>query len=636
MAEAVKTDRLSQFRARIARSKQKRRNLVPDWRKSVNYRGGKPFDEASDNHRIAVPVDWSMTKSKQAQLFSQVPELMLMALSKAFAPAVAVFAKKLNDTMNGAKVGSVMDELTADCINAAGVGAAIVRYESRTQATMLPAIDPSIMPLASELPPIPADQTIDRRFLIERISPGLLLWPSDFDRSDFNEAPWIGRTGYMTRAQAKRAFDLSDAELENVKGGRDSQDRLVDEDGKETDSDEIAFDELFYWRHLYHSDELYYKAIHHLVFIDGIEKPVIDEPWSGQKFDQRTGKYLGACKFPIQVLTLTYVSDTAIPPSDSAIGRPQVNELIESRSQMVQNRKHSQPLRWGDTNRMDQAVIDNINNGGWQNIIPVQGNGNSIMGEIARASYPNDDYEFDRVAKSDLMEAWQTGPNQGGAFNSGARTAKEAEIVQANFSTRIGYERARVAAFYVGLGEVMAGLLALYGDFEVPEVAPEDAERLAAWDRTQINQEFVYSVKADSTVLLDANQQLAKIEGFLNRFAKTGWVVMDNVMRKAAELSGLDPEKDIKAPTPKPEPLNLSVRNAEDMRDPLVLAALVESGQAPKPEAIDIAKQLLIQAAMPPQMPQPPAPAGPPQEAPKDEMPDANMLPRIDNRRSED
>ena len=64
------------------------------------------------------------------------------------------------------------------------------------------------------------------------------------------------------------------------------------------------FNEAFYWRHRFDPDEKHFKAIWRIVYVDGIDEPVIHEPWKGQQYDQQSGTYVGSCKFPIQVLTL--------------------------------------------------------------------------------------------------------------------------------------------------------------------------------------------------------------------------------------------------------------------------------------------------------------------------------------------
>jgi hypothetical protein len=56
-------------------------------------------------------------------------------------------------------------------------------------------------------------------------------------------------------------------------------------------------------------------------------------------------------------------------------------------------------------------------------MIPIQGNGSAAVGEVARASYPAEEFGFDRIVKSDLQEAWRVGSNQVGNFASGERSA---------------------------------------------------------------------------------------------------------------------------------------------------------------------------------------------------------------------
>lgn len=631
-------DRLKQFRARITQSKAKRRDLLPNWQTNVQYRRGKPFAEATDQDRIAVPVDWSMTKAKQAQLFSQVPTAMLEPedrLPQEIAAAVPKFAQRVNEHARKANIGVTMDEVTADCVNAAGIGAAIVCYESITEPRETPTEDPAMLPPvlqqalamgAYEIPTEVVDHVVDHRFTIERISPAHLLWPIDFKHADFERAPWIGRSGTLTIPEAMRRFGKTRAELEDARGDKpESLTSICEDDKAKSDADTITFDELFYRRHLYHDDEKSFTAIHHLVFLGASEKPVVDEPWKGQKFlDGAEGGYygyVGSCRFPIQAATLAYISDEAIPPSDSEMGRPMVDELIKSRSQMVMQRKFSLPLRWLNSDRMDPAVMDKVMAGDWQDFIPVQGQGDSIVGQIAAASFPREDFEFDRVSKQDLFEAWALGANQLGNFNSGGRTAKEAGIVQQNFNTRIGYERARIAAFFTGLIEVLAGLVVLYDADDMPEL--------------QQAGKFVFTIRPDATVLLDAQQQLEVLERFVNHNAKSGYLNIEYWMRKMAALvPGVDPDLAIQKPQPRPEPLNLTVRGAEDMRDPLVLAALLQAGQGPTPQSINAAKQLIRQAlaelfdpAQQGEVGQPPQPA--------DAMPHWQMQSRIDKRRTE-
>src|SRR3990167_9490994 len=57
------------FRHGIDTCKQYRRKLVRDWQLSVVYRRGKPYASLSDEDRVSVPLDWSLTKEKESYLF---------------------------------------------------------------------------------------------------------------------------------------------------------------------------------------------------------------------------------------------------------------------------------------------------------------------------------------------------------------------------------------------------------------------------------------------------------------------------------------------------------------------------------------------------------------------------------------
>ena len=94
-------------------------------------------------------------------------------------------------------------------------------------------------------------------------------------------APWIGRSGVKSWVNAKvRVRSLTDDQKEMVVGG---EDRSVGDtiEPSETnygqppctdDEDMVAFDEIYYWRHLYHEDESYYKAIQRMVFVHGVDR----------------------------------------------------------------------------------------------------------------------------------------------------------------------------------------------------------------------------------------------------------------------------------------------------------------------------------------------------------------------------
>ena len=636
------------FKARIDQTKTKRRELLRDWQLNVDYRRGKFSDLDSDDNRISVPMDWAATKSKVSQLFSQLPQTVLTGAGP-YQAAAPVVQKRLNWRLDKAKVGAAMDEAFPDAVNAAGFGVVMAGYESREEMRQVPAVPDEMLGQMDKLligmglkqrEMKDEPYIVDRRFFVDRVSPDSFLWPLTFKRSDFDFSPWIGHSGTKAFAEALALEWVTEDEKDTVCGdSKAAQDRLTTDGDEATyvDDDVVGYDEIFYWRYLYHPEEKHFCAIQHMVFVEGKTEPVINEPWKGQRYDEEIGTYIGARRFPIRVLTLNYISDEALPPSDSAIGRPQVKELMKYRSDLSEQRDHSKPLRWYNTDRIDADIQTLIMQGDWNGFIPVQGDGTRAIGEVARSNYPRDNYEGDKVIKGDLMEAWSIGPNQGGAMAaSGEHSASEARIVQGNFATRIAQERARGVAFFLGVADVMLGLMCLYDDFELPD--PKDGERLMMWDRTRISHELAFSVRGDSTVLLDAGQRIDRIAKFLNLTGKSGYVNPKPIIEELAALSGLDPSEVVVEPPQKgPEKPNVSFRfSGEDMMNPIALGTAIKGEVAPGPEEIQAAAKMIAagMALLPP-----PIVSGKPTKTSDsadpmaDDRPDWSSVDRVNSRR---
>lgn len=610
------------FRSRVDICKLYRRKLIANWTVSIDYRRGKPFSSQTDEDQIAVNLDWSLTKAKQAALFSQVPKVRIDHAPETLpetAPWAVKFESHLNDTLVEAGIESAMDECLPDCINAAGIGAVLVAYESINEDREVPSIDISTLPPQLQMEamqsktiggkPIPMDtvpHSLAHRFTVQRISPADLLWPINYTGSNFDSAPWIGRSGRVTWAESVQRFGLTEADKESVLGeDRPMMDKLTHdvERDKVAADQSVGFDEIFYKEFQYDELAQSYETIHHLVFVSGKDKPVIDESWKGQQINPQDGSVIGATKFPIRVLTLTYITDETIPPSDSAIGRPQVNEINKARTQMIRQRERSLPVRAFDVNRLDPAIQQSLMRGNWQSFIPVQGDASRVITEISRASMPQENFLFDKIAKADLNEEWTMGVT--GQQVLEAKGDPNQNL--ASFNTQVGRERAKVGSFFVGIAEVLGGMLCLYED---PSVFGQGFD-------PSISKFLKFSILSDSTVLLDASQKLSRLNQFVNMYGKSGWVSLQPVMEEIATLSGLDPSVVIKAPSPKPpvEPnISLRLTGVEDMLNPLALAFLIKSGQAPPAEFIEQAKQLIQQAVTPlqgMQMPgQPVAPGG--------------------------
>jgi hypothetical protein len=634
---ANNTARNKLIRQAATACKNYRKKLIKNWDTSVSYRKGLPYSTQSDEDRIAVNLDWSFTKMKQASLFSQVPAVRVNhpphTTSKEVMPWLHAYEQRINDQLVQGGIETTMEEALPDCINASGLGIAMVGHEAITEMVDVPAIDlaslppalhqqimqSGMMPNGTPVPMESVPKVLDKRYCISRVSPSDFLWPLSFTGSNFDDASWIGRTGQIQWATAQRRWKLDPALKEKYVGTtKQTEDRINQDTERDVDAAQeeyVMFDEIFYKEEAYDPDVRQFDAIHHLIFLNGQEKPVVDEPWKGQEFDEEAGQLIGALRYPIRVLSLSYITDEAIPPSDSAIARPQVDELNKSRTQMMLQRQHSLPIRTFDVNRIDPAVQYNLMRGAWQGMIPVQGNGSTIIAEVSRSAFPQENFTFDAVIKADASLAWQVGQEP---LGNDIETKGEANIVQTNFQTRIGRERAKVGAFFCSIAEVLGGLISLY----------EDPSSFGEGFTPAISRTLAYSILADSTVLLDSNQRLKKINEFVNMWAKSGWVAVEEVAKEAASLSGLDPAVVIRPPQPAPpaEP-NISLRfsGAEDMMNPLMLAFLIKSGQAPDSQTIEQAKHLIEGAmvAPPQQIPQlgPDGQLMPPGPSPADSTP---------------
>lgn len=606
------------WRTRLETSRRRREEKVGDWQENVSRRVGEPTGTSTTSTLVTttprshVNKDWPLTKAKIALLYSQTPEIRLTTEDPRAAEIVPKFAKDLNSTIRTAEVGAAIEEELADVINAAGIGGVVIACEKRTE----PRTDP-ITGMDVQIP-------IDIRYPVRHLSSACLLIPTEFNGSVYDQARWLGYDDSMAWATAQVELGLTEDQKDKVLGtdrratGRTT---LNTDAAKYSDAEAVNFTEIFYWRHYYHADETNFRALQRLVFVEGLEEPVIDEPYAGQR-RLPAGQIVGVVRNPIQILTVTYVSDENLPPSDSTISRGSVRELEESRTQMALQRKHSNPLRWGDTNRVSANARARIDKGDFQSFIWTNGPGDRAIGEVARASFPQEKYELDAVINREITDQWQTGPNQIGSFASGERSAREAGIVERNFQTRIGQERAKVERHFVAIAEILGALMALHGNAGMP------AELLGA---------VTYSIRVDSTVLLDAEQRIARVEKQIDRLAQSPFADVRPLIREWLELNGTDPTHIIIDPQPKPpEPVKVSVSKAEDLNNLLFLAALVRTQQAPTPDDLAAAvklQQAALAAAAPPVLPpmpdtRPPLDAATPGLA----NPDWVMAPRMDKR----
>ncbi len=324
--------------------------------------------------------------------------------------------------------------------------------------------------------------------------------------------------------------------------------------------------------------------------------------------------------------TLTYISDLAVPPSDSQAARPQVREMIRSRSQMIRQRDHSVPIRWYDVNRLDELTVGRIQKGEWLDMIPVNGPGERVIGEVARASYPRESFGFANVIGSDLDRTWSMSNTQLGTTNDTERSATEVGVVANANGQRLDYEKARVNRYLVEGAEVLFSLAQRFMDETryVEIVGQDGAERLAPVTAAAIAGDYAFDIKADSSDRIDTATKQGNSVKLYNIVGNSSSVNRQALEAEIFELHGLDPAKMMAQPKEKgPEPPNISYRfSGEDLLNPIAVAVMLRAGHDLGQKDIQAAQMLIRDAVaglrdMQPQMtptsggPAPPAPPPP-------------------------
>jgi len=283
---------------------------------------------------------------------------------------------------------------------------------------------------------------------------------------------------------------------------------------------------------------------------------------------------------------------------------------------MMKQRDHSLPLRWYDINLIDGLIADRIRKGKYQDMIPTNGPGDHAIGEVARASYPNQNFEFDKVARQDLDESWSMGPAQMSTPTPGDTTATEVDAMSSSMNTRLDFERGWVLRFFMEVAMAVGQLMQLYCDQEdwVEIVGPDGARSLQAWNKDTIQGEYIFEAKPDSQLRMDVNQKRAESLNLYKLLRKDPLINPVGLVSEVLERHGIDPPKSmVGQQPPKPEKHKISYSfKGEDLVSPLVVALVQKTDTPVTPEDIQKAQQLLQSLAPPPIVPPQPGigPAG--------------------------
>lgn len=569
---------LQSWRARIKAAQDKLDPVIQAGKVNVQRYRGKVLKVVPTDDTVVVPLDFAYVEQKKATLFPRSPDVIVLEKQPQFATAAPIVQAVINEMMSPDEMyaARMMEEVLFDVLCPTGFAITKIGYESivdgqkPVQVGMQPAPpdpmtgQPPIDPQTQQPQMVPKFETVPNivyeSYYWKRLSPARAIIPADFHGSDFNEADFLGWE-YFEDADPD---DASTRPIKQGGGELEVQHLLTDDDTKALSyalPSRRRCVELWYKGSRFDKTVKHPELIRQLIIKDGDDAPAVHRDSPYQRW-QPDGTYIGMCGFPLHVLTLRYVADSAYPPSDCTMSRNQIDEVSRGRTQMIQQRKRSVPLRWVNINGMSPEDIDKITKGEVQGLIPLTAPGDSLIGQIAPAVFPRERFEFDKIAKDDAQSVWALQVR--GTDENPDRTATEAGIKQTATTDRMEKERRRLyEQFYLGGVRKALALKQLFADDGgyVRIVGMDGVTRLQAWDRTHIQGQFAFSIKTDSMMRQDAADLRQQEANWINFSGKSPFINQQENWRQAAEVWGKDPSRLVTAPPPPhPPPANSSIQ----------------------------------------------------------------------------
>lgn len=595
---ALTPEQVAVWWKRVERSEQASKTLKESWQAHLDCYEGKSLESTPKRDTVIVPKDFANVNQKAAQLFFRTPDVQLTAELPGLEDAVTVFQAALNKKLGpkGADVKRAMDKMIFDALCPAGMGCCKIGYDVVLGDPIPMRI--GLDPITRQPIEVDAPNILHEEWFVKRFSPMKLIIPAGFKDNTFDDAPWIGMRFTEPLLTAKARYGLPDDFQQTV--SKDTHVFYKDTRDPHSSDDLVEGVEVWYKAACFDATTVHPLKMRKLVLIDGLtDRAAVHEDSKYQRWTP-TGQLepVSLLGFPIVVLTLRDLSDSAYQPSDCAITRPLVNELTKFRSQMIRQRDANPSIRWYDRNRVDVDTVEKFIAGDIGSLLGIDGDGNTAFGEIAKSTYPRENYTAQDYTDRDVSEAWAMGANQRGLQETKSRTATEVQTQQGNADVRLDAERNRVLATHLEIVTKFASLLQLFADKQdyVQLEGPQGEQRLAAWDKTTIAGSFAFSAKPDSAIRVDAAQDRRQILEMFNYIAKSPFVNQAELASVVVRKYNLDPSKILTQPQPPgPPPPNVSVRvTMEDLAGPVAPIAvkiLQQAGYQISPEDLQLVQQ---------------------------------------------
>lgn len=514
-----------------------------------------------------VRKDFSLVEGKKALLWFQTPDVSATGAEPQYQTVAPLVASVVNKFLSPAETNaqSMVDEVLMDVLCPSGIGVSKIGFEA-FENPLEPEI-PVPNPVMPSLPaidiatgqPITQPNVVRQLYFWNRTPPKMFLYPPTFIGSDWDTSPWLGYKFRVARPIAIRRYGLTENEAQST-GTPDLNKDLVASDVSRSDaqsmeSDTVELVEIWYRACDVNPDIGDPEIIYQLVMLKDRERPLVHRESPYQKIEN--GKLVqGMRGYPIHPLTLRYVSDQAIPPSDCSVSRDQVDELSRGRTQMIDQRDRSVPLTMYDTSRVPSESIQKYLKGDTQELIGVpsfDAASPPIVG-INKGQFPRENFTFNDIVNRDIAEAWALGSNQLGVDTDTRRTATELSLMQAATDTRMDKERVRVLRWFSKGCEKLLALIQMFADDQefVQIVGPDGLVAMQQWDKTAIAGTFAITLAPDSSQRVDAVSKKKEAIDIFKMFGNDPLINQVELRKSIFRTLGMDANKLVMQPQPKP------------------------------------------------------------------------------------
>ncbi len=602
-----------------------------DWQNNLNSYIGKSADATLANqdgsNYINTNSDFKNVEVKLSQLFFEQPELQLTAKGafKAQPPAAAIpgqppqpapnyvsviaaHRELLNELLGSDHADALETVLRAikDCVATAGVGATKIFYEAAMETIQTP---PELALAMPDNGPT-LDRPVDEKWSWDTIPSKKFRTPADFKSTDFDRAPWLAMDFRMPLPLAKRTLNLPD----DFDGTFERDKKVLDETGQisKQDSSSIPYldgTEIWYQAAIYDPDVVNPRLIRRHIVCKGYDQFAEKDSTNPFQTLLPNGRLSADSMigYPIHVLAIRSVPDSAFVPSDLSMTRPLVRELCKFRTQQVLERDANIPRVGYDSAKVPPETIKRIEQGTIGSLIPfppdaLMGGMPSLMAQITQGNQTRGSYTANDYIQHDLDVTLGIDATASGVQQQRSTTATEISSIERSRNVRINAEQRAVLKWYLKGVAKYSALVCRFmtPQLAVPYIGEQQAQTWAQWDKKTWDGRFVFKAKPDSQLKLDGAAERKFFLDLYQFLARDPNVNRVALLKALLERANLDPSEVIveQLPQKHPDPsVGISFKG-DDLIAPqaqMVIEVLAQTGIQISPQAQQTAASQLFQ-----------------------------------------